>query len=167
MGQEGKRQGEGQGEFQEQLLSVLWRRRVVPRVTALHLRASMLSHTCAKAPSICDHLDLGSACSRPHQAQPSSMARSPSFGFTSTHSRSFEANIEREGLDFYPFLPTMILGPSANLPSPFPATFELSVSRDTGRNRDELFSCPSTQIQVKRSQVLERRNCSDTVNQNS
>lgn len=49
VGQEGKRQGEGQGEFQEQLLSVLWRRRVVPRVTALHLRASILSHTCAKA----------------------------------------------------------------------------------------------------------------------
>lgn len=102
-----KRGGEkGQGEFPECLLGVLWRINW-PRV--LLLTSARLSSVPSR-PTCCDHLDLDSACPRPHQGHPPSMVRSTCFWWPLEPTQdALRPTSKGNSPGLYPFLPTMIL----------------------------------------------------------
>lgn len=114
----------------------------VPLFTSAHLPSVTSWPTC------CEHLDLGSACSRPHQGHPPSMVRPTAFWWPvePTQDAWRPTSKGKFPLSFSSHNHSQSL---INLLTSFPATFELFISKEAGRNRGELLLCPLTQLQVK------------------
>lgn len=84
-------------------------------------------------PTCCDHLDLDSACPRPHQGHPPSMVRPTCFWWPLEPTQDALRPISKgKSPGLYPFFSYSDSQPLISLPTRFPATLEFFVSKDAG-----------------------------------